>query len=101
MTDMRAPEAFWSVPEAELLHGLSTSARGLARIEAMPAEKLDDLKIREERAKSHFLLGNLEPALADFDYLISSSMTTGAAQAIAMPRPTATTRSAETRFSHG
>ena len=35
MTDMRAPEAFWSVPEAELLHGLSTSARGLARIEAI------------------------------------------------------------------
>jgi hypothetical protein len=35
MIDMRAPEAFWSVPEAELLHGLATSARGLARIEAI------------------------------------------------------------------
>ena len=76
-------EPQWDVavaPAGSPANPLEKIEQNLARIEAMPAEKLDDLKIRETRAQSHFLLGNLEPALADFDYLISKDSATVSVQ---------------------
>jgi hypothetical protein len=64
MTDIRAPAAFWSVPEAELLHGLATSAQGLARIEAIRRASLQaGISSRRKSSAFHQRLRECWPLL--------------------------------------
>ena len=66
----------WDVavaPAAKLADPLESFRQQLAEIEKLPAEKLDDPPVRQTRAAAHYQLGNLEPALADLDFVVGQA----------------------------
>ena len=72
-------EPQWDVavaPNSRVTNPLEKIRQTLSQFEKLPAEKLDELKNRETRAKSHYLVGRMEPALADFDFLIGKGVVT-------------------------
>ncbi len=69
----------WDVavaPAAKLADPLDSFRQQLAEIKELPAEKQDDPQVRRARAAAQYQLGNLEPALADLDFLISQGTVT-------------------------
>ncbi len=69
----------WDVavaPAEKLADPLEPFRQQLAQIESLPAERLDEPQIRQIRAAAFYQLGNLEAAIADFDFLISKEIVT-------------------------
>jgi formylglycine-generating enzyme required for sulfatase activity/tetratricopeptide (TPR) repeat protein len=69
----------WDVavaPAEKLADPLEPFRQQMAQIENLPAERLDEPEIRQIRAAAFYQLGNLEAALADFDFLISKEIVT-------------------------